>query len=182
MTNIAVLYGTTEGQTAKIAQHVGARVREAGHRVDILHVADLDPDFDLGIYAGVIAGASIHEGHHQRYVIKWIKDHHEALSRVPTAWFSVCLAINSPNENERDDARKFPSQIPEHTGLTPTMSTVFAGALKYTQYNWLKRVVMKQISKREGGSTDTTHDHEYTDWNAVDTFTDDFLAHVTAKR
>lgn len=180
MTNIAVLYGTTEGQTAKIAQHIGARVREAGYRVDVHHLADLNPDFDLRNYAGVISGASVHEGHHQRYVMKWMKDHRDALSRVPTAWFSVCLAINSSNENERDEARAFPDQVPEHTGLTPTMSTVFAGALKYTQYNWLKRIVMKQISKKEGGSTDTAHDHEYTDWSAVDAFTDAFLAHVRA--
>jgi len=37
------------------------------------------------------------------------------------------------------------------------------------------RIIMKLISKREGGNTDTTHDHEYTDWDAVMRFTKQFM-------
>ena len=51
----------------------------------------------------------------------------------------------------------------EH-GWKPNMTASFAGALKYTQYNWLKRALIKHIAKKEGGSTDTSQDHEYTDW------------------
>lgn len=175
MLKIAVLYGTTEGQTAKIAQHVAARAREHGMTVDTLHLADLPEDFTLGAYDGVVIGASIHEGHHRRYVMRWVKEHRDALERMPNAWFSVCLAINSPNASERDEASKYPSLMQDKTGFHAGASTVFAGALKFTQYSWLKRVVMKQISKHEGGSVDTSQDHEYTDWNAVDVFADAFF-------
>lgn len=174
MTDIAVLYGTTEGQTAKIAQHIAARLRNAGHNADPLHVAELPDDFDLSRCRGVVIGASIHEGNHQRYVLRWIKQHLAALQQRPTAWFSVCLAINSQDPDERAEATAFPARMTDKTGLEPTLTTTFAGALKYTQYSWLKRIVMKQISRREGGSTDTTQDHEYTDWTAVDAFTDRF--------
>ncbi len=44
---------------------------------------------------------------------------------------------------------------------------MIAGALKYTQYNWFIRWVMKGIARKEGGSTDTSRDHEYTDWRQV---------------
>ena len=42
--------------------------------------------------------------------------------------------------------------------------------LLYTQYNVLIRFVMKRIAKHAGGATDTSRDHEYTDWVALDQF------------
>ena len=56
------------------------------------------------------------------------------------------------------------------------MSEVFAGALMYTEYNWLVRMVMKSIARHEGGSTDTSHDTEYTDWTEVDHFAEAFFS------
>ena len=49
-----------------------------------------------------------------------------------------------------------------------------AGALLYTRYNFLVRFVMRQITKAEGGDTDTSRDYEYTDWDAVDRFAEAF--------
>lgn len=34
---------------------------------------------------------------------------------------------------------------------------------------------MKLIAKSEGTSTDTSHDHEYTDWAALDRFVGELL-------
>jgi menaquinone-dependent protoporphyrinogen oxidase len=178
MTTIAILYGTTEGQTGKIAQRLGAAVRAHGARADVLHVAELPDDFDVAKYDGVIAGASIHEGRHQRYVMRWLKAHRAQLERLPSAWFTVCLAIQSKNAKERQEAEAFPRQIPEKTGWRPSVMTVFAGALMYTKYSWLKRMVLKQIAKHEGGSTDTSRDHEYTNWAEVDAFAEAFLVRL----
>jgi menaquinone-dependent protoporphyrinogen oxidase len=46
----------------------------------------------------------------------------------------------------------------------------FAGALAYTQYRWWLRWVMKQISRSQGRPTNTSRDHDLTDWGAVDRF------------
>jgi menaquinone-dependent protoporphyrinogen oxidase len=56
------------------------------------------------------------------------------------------------------------------TGFRATTHKPIAGALLYRQYNWLVRLVMKRIAKAEGGSTDTSRDHEYTDWVDLDRF------------
>jgi menaquinone-dependent protoporphyrinogen oxidase len=37
---------------------------------------------------------------------------------------------------------------------------------------------MKHISKKEGRSTDTSQDHEYTDWDKVTQFTEQFLTEI----
>jgi menaquinone-dependent protoporphyrinogen oxidase len=49
-----------------------------------------------------------------------------------------------------------------------------AGALKYTQDDFFKRLMLQMISKSSGGSTDTSKDHEYTDWTALARFVSDF--------
>jgi menaquinone-dependent protoporphyrinogen oxidase len=42
--------------------------------------------------------------------------------------------------------------------------------MAYTQYGPLLRWITKVMSKRRGGPTDTSRDHEFTDWKAVDRF------------
>lgn len=55
-----------------------------------------------------------------------------------------------------------------------------AGTLRYTRYGFFKRFLMKQINKREGGDTDTSRDYEYTDWDAVTAFANEFLGRLEA--
>jgi len=183
MAKVAVLYGTSEGQTAKIAQHIAGLGRQHGHLVEVRHIADLDDEsFDVTSYDAVVVGASIHEGHHQRYVHQWIKDHRSALERMPTAAFTVCLAIRSEHPDERAEARAFAQLYEKGTGWKPGVSKVFAGALKYTEYNWLVRMVMKHIAKHEGGSTDSSTDTEYTDWAEVSVFANGFFDRIAPRR
>lgn len=176
MTSIALLYATTEGQTAKIAQHIASRGAEVGVNVHVRNLADLEPGFDLAAYDGAMLAGSIHEGHYQRALVHFVEQHAKALPQKPSALLTVCLAIHSPNADERTEAEHFPDQLTKRTGWKPAHSVVVAGALKYTQYSWLKRALMKQIAKKEGGATDTTQDHEYTDWNQVERFADTFFA------
>jgi menaquinone-dependent protoporphyrinogen oxidase len=42
--------------------------------------------------------------------------------------------------------------------------------MAYTQYGPVLRWIAKFVSKRRGGPTDTSQDHEFTDWKAVDRF------------
>ncbi len=65
------------------------------------------------------------------------------------------------------------------TGWRPEHVLPVAGATLYTQYNFLLRWVMKSIARKNGGSTDTTVDHEYTDWNKLDRFVEQFAAQLS---
>ncbi len=89
----------------------------------------------------MIVGASIHEGHHQRYVYRWITGNGPALARVPNAAFTVCLAIRSENADERVEAQAFAQLFEKQANWKPNVSAVFAGALRYSEYNWLVRMV-----------------------------------------
>src|SRR5262249_10815010 len=59
------------------------------------------------------------------------------------------------------------------TGWHPQRIKAVAGALMYSRYNRLVRFVMKRIAKASGGSTDTSMDHEYTDWAALNRLVDE---------
>jgi menaquinone-dependent protoporphyrinogen oxidase len=177
MSKLAVLYATTEGQTTKIASYIANRLREHGHEV-VLHHIDALEGFEPLSFDGIMIGGSIHEGRYQRYLERWLKDHRADLARRSTALFTVCLAIESVHVDERAEALLFPSQLTERTQFSPSQNAVFAGALKYTEYSWLKRALMKQIAKREGASQDASRDHEYTSWPAVDAFADGFATYV----
>jgi menaquinone-dependent protoporphyrinogen oxidase len=53
------------------------------------------------------------------------------------------------------------------------MIVCFAGRLAYTKYGFLKRFLMKRIARKEGASTDTSRDHEFTKWSDVEQFAAD---------
>lgn len=181
MSKLAVLYATTEGHTMKIASHIANHIRARGHDAALHHVDALD-GFEPAHFDGIMIGGSIHEGRYQRYLERWLKAHQAQLAARPTALFTVCLGAASSSEKERSDANLFPAQLAERTQFLPDQSAVFAGALKYTQYSWLKQALMKQIAKHEGASTDTSRDHEFTSWPAVEAFTDGFIAFAQAAK
>ncbi len=175
MAKALIVYGTTEGQTAKVAQHLADVGRNAGDSVDVVPAQELGEDPQLENYAAVLVGASVHEGRYQSDVAKFVKRHREWLAARPSGFFSVSLAAASHNPEEVADVQRIIDAFTSDRGWKPTMTASFAGALKYTQYNWLKRALMKHIAKKEGGDTDTAHDYEYTDWSQVTRFGEAFF-------
>jgi len=176
MAKVLMVYGTTEGQTAKIAQHIADAGRRLGHGVDVVHAPELDEDqAESGAYDGAIVGASVHEGHYQKAVKQFVEGHREWLAARPSAFFSVSMAAASQSPEELAEIERIMAAFAAETGWTPTTTESIAGALKYTEYNWLKRMIMKQISKQHGGETDTSRDYEYTDWKQVDGFAERFF-------
>ena len=61
------------------------------------------------------------------------------------------------------------------------LSASIAGAINYTRYNLLLRWYMKSASEKNGGTTDTSRDHEYTDWAQVERFASAFAPDQTSK-
>ena len=169
---ILIVYGTTEGQTRKISHFMEAVLKDGGHEVTVADAPETPPS--PSSYDAVIIGASIHIHKYQSAVLRYITHHIEALNKIPGAFFSVCLAVASDMDEEHKEAAKITNDFLEHTGCKPLMTTHIAGALKYTQYGFFTRLVMKRIARREGRTTDTSKDHEYTNWDAVREFAEEF--------
>jgi|GEM_PF-5646694 len=120
-----------------------------------------------------ILGGSIHMSRHSKSLIAYARAHAAALAALPAGLFQVSLTSATRDEAHDRHAQDFVEGAIEQTGWDPDIVGVFAGAILYTQYGWFKRHLMKAITAREGGPTDTSRDYDFTDWPAVDQFADD---------
>ncbi|HEY8519535.1 MAG TPA: menaquinone-dependent protoporphyrinogen IX dehydrogenase [Gammaproteobacteria bacterium] len=179
MARLLIAYGTTEGQTAKIAAHIGDAARRVGLEVAVCPAAEID-EAEPARYDAIVVGGSLHDGRYQRAVRDFVARHRELLAARPSAFFSVSLAAASRDPAERAEAMRIARDFTAAAGWTPRQIASFAGALKYTQYSWLKRALMKHIARKEGGDTDTSRDFEYTDWDDVTRFAEAFAREVAA--
>ena len=171
MSRILIAYGTTEGQTAKIANALARTLRAQGDSVDVVDAADgRNPDD----YGAVIVAASVHGGRYQKSVRRWVQGHAFQLRGKPSAFVSVSLGILQKDPKVQGEVAAIVDRFLLATNWMPTMRTSVAGALVYTQYGCVKRWVMRRIARRAGGDTDTTRDFEYTDWQQVEAFAQDF--------
>jgi menaquinone-dependent protoporphyrinogen oxidase len=176
MAGILIIYSTSTGQTAKIVDHLARRIRDQGHTVECLDVRNLPMDLRLQTYDGIIIGAPIRMMKFPRPIIRFAKLNRGVLNEARGAFFAVCMAAADTRPEAQEQIREWVGTFLRETGWSPKVQAVFAGALMYTKYNFITRLVMKRISASEGRSTDTSRDHEYTDWEVVARFADEYLA------
>jgi len=183
MKPIAVLYATRNGHTRRIADHIASELHERGFDAQAKNVGSEAARIDPGDYSGAILASSVHYGQHQHEMINFVKTRRSELDRIPTAFISVTLSEagverpeSGPQERARfaSDTQRVIDKFFEETEWRPVRVKAVAGALLYTKYNLLLRFVMKHIAKNAHADTDTTRDHEYTDWLALDHFVNEF--------
>lgn len=184
MSHILLAYATGEGQTAKVARTIADDLVDRGHDLTTVQIHDPPEPVDIEDYDAVVVGASIHVGKHQEYLLDFVRDHRDALAARPGAFFQVSLSAASTDPERRADAESYIRNFREMTGWNPTVVGNFAGALRYSEYSFLKRLMMKRIARKATGDTDTGRDYEYTDWDDVEAFAtavEDLVAEATVR-
>lgn len=174
---ILVTFHSSEGQTAKIADHIAQLLRESGTEVD-LHPVDVAPS-PAG-YDAVVVGDSIHVSHHSQELTEYLRHHASALDSIPSALFQVSITSIGTDPDHMAIAQGMVDTLLHATGFRPDAVGLFAGSLAYTKYGWVKRRMVAAIAKKSGLDTDTTRDREYTDWDAVARFAHEVQALAAA--
>jgi menaquinone-dependent protoporphyrinogen oxidase len=175
---ILILYGTSYGQTAKIAGRIADTFTAWGEDVTRVNAEKVSTPIDVRAYDGVIIGASVIRGRHQSTIREFVRRNVSALNNMPTAFFSVSGSAASPDERGRADARRCVERFLDETRWRPAITETVGGAIAYTKYGVILRWIMKQIARRNGGPTDTARDHELTNWIQVENFAARFQARV----
>lgn len=174
MIRILISYGTSEGQTATIAEYLADVIRAQGHEAYTIDISSGGPGPNG--YDAVIVGASIHMGKHENYVRNFVRQNRDTLERLPSAFFSVSLAAHENTQEARREVQGYVDKFVQQTGWHPSKVGLFAGALLYTRYGFFKRWIMKKIARDKGNpDTDTSRDYVYTDWDGVKRFAEEFL-------
>jgi menaquinone-dependent protoporphyrinogen oxidase len=170
---ILIIYGTSEGQTRKIARFMEDVLQEVGHKVVIADSTEEPPAPDA--YEMVLIGSSIHMHKYKNSIRSYIMENVEELNKKQTAFFSVCMAVASDVEEERKDADEIARTFLEQAAWKPKEIVQIAGALRFTKYDYFKRLIMRMIANKKGEVVDTSKDYEYTDWKAVEKFVLEFV-------
>jgi menaquinone-dependent protoporphyrinogen oxidase len=174
---ILIVYGTTEGQTRKIAGWIAGRVRQRGHEAELRDSAALLSDLDLTAFDAFIVAASVHHEHHQKAIINFVVAHRELLNVTPSAFISVSLS--AVLEDEKVEAQRYLDQFVLATSWKPTMTLLIGGAARFTEYDYFQEQVIKFIVMRRGVTMGTNQDREFTDWNELGDFVDKFIGEAT---
>jgi menaquinone-dependent protoporphyrinogen oxidase len=168
MSSILVVYASHYGQTRAIAERLAQRLREHRHEVDVVNAeGDIPPPQDYDV---VVLGSRVELGRHASCVLDFVRLYRAALHEMPTAFFSVSMAATRPEAGPDPDG--YMVKTFSDLGWQPTLTASFAGGLPYRKYGFFMRFVMKRISKSAGHTTDTSRDHEFTDWTEVSAFAD----------
>lgn len=163
-----IVYATTEGQTRKIVEFLAARLTAAGEAVRLVDAAAVPPDLDPRAFDTAILAASVHASRYQTALEAFARTHAAVLNVMSTAFISVSLAASGHDANDWKGLAACVADLQRRTGWTPASVHHVAGAFRYTQYNFIERWALRYIAWRKGGPTDTSRDHEMTDWKAVE--------------
>jgi menaquinone-dependent protoporphyrinogen oxidase len=178
--NVLVLYATTHGHTAKIADRAAAALRGCGIVTDLRDVST-DNTPTLGRYDGVVVLGSVHAGGHQKNLVRYATDHKLQLNDRPAAFISVSLTAAEDTDEAASTTGELIDEFVATTGFTPDVSEAVAGCLQYREYDFMTRLLMRVITRKHADAHDMSHDHEYTDWERVDAFTTEFGQRVHAR-
>lgn len=171
---VLIVYASKEGQTEKIARRIAGVASETAE-VALCEACAVPGDV-LAESDAVIIAAPVHFENYPRRIIRFVREHLALLQSKRTAFVSVTGASMTPaGQNQAED---YVVDLQDQTRWTPDQCELVAGAVRYTQYNWLIRFVMRRISKAKGLATDTSRDYEYTNWIEVDRFARSFVASV----
>lgn len=176
---LLIVYGTTDGQTAKIARRVFDIAHEAGHSVALEHAEGNDPVSPDGFDAAILAG-SVHAGHYQKHLAEYARSHAAALNGKPTLFLSVSMTAAGNDRDDWEELRACAKRFGDDTGVAFGRVEHIAGAYKFRDYDFFTYWAMRWIARQKGEEVGRNENREYTDWEALETLIAEWTAEVSA--
>jgi len=173
--NIGIYYVSRHGQTDKIAHFLGDCFTNRGWDV---YVTDLHDGAagtpEVSNFSAVLIGAPMYMHRFPKSIRAFILENRpELMARPSTGFFSTCLTATPGTHDAYLESLVPVQHFLDEVSWTPDWIASFPGALNYKEYNPLLRRIMRNISRKEGGPTDTSKDFELTRWEEVMRFAQD---------
>ncbi len=163
---ILVVYGTATGQTRKIVEFLADHWRHHGHTVELCDTAHMPRWVKPDGFDRIVVASCVRQGEYRRSVVRFVRRYRDVLTAVPSVFLSVSMA--AANVLNRADAQRWlqnwDETFYERTGWRPAKVEHVAGAQKFKHYDPITKWFMRRVAMEQGYETDTSRDHEYTDW------------------
>lgn len=153
---ILIAYASKYGSTGGVADAIAKELCSKGIAADVAVIKNAG---NISSYQGVIIGSAIYMGKWMSEAIDFVKKNKDVLSRMPVAYFLVCMTLSRPTDKNRAEVLSYMDPIlkdvPE---IKPAAIGTFAGALHYDNLSWIYKKILKSKGTPEG---------DYRDWNAI---------------
>ncbi len=177
MADILIVYASVEGQSERIAGLISDHLIRAKHAPTTLDASSSAAGgVTLTGFDGVVLVAPVHAQAHHPAARRFIADHAETLTRMPSALVSVSLHAASGEAEDIEEMRQYVDILCHDTKWLPRVVHYAAGALKFTEYDFFKSWMARQLVRALDMPFDPGKDVEFTDWPALYAFIDDYLA------
>ena len=171
---ILIAYGTTEGQTRKVAETISTQIERLGHEVELFDTANPQKDLKIGSFDKIILAGSVHQKDYQESLKLFIEANLPVLNNKQTMLISVSLA--SAFDDRQEEAKGYTSKLSERPGWNPTKILLVAGAIIYDEYDYFKEQIIKHIAL-QGRSVDVKEgNQEFTDWSELAANVENFIS------
>ncbi len=171
MLKTLILYSTVDGQTLEICKRISKTLRETGD-VEIFNISEASK-VQISKYDGFILGASIRYGKHRSDVFNFIKKNQKTINSKKNAFFSVNVVARKPEKNT-PDTNPYMQKFLELSVWRPELLAVFGGKIDYPKYGLIDKFMIRLIMWITNGPIDTSCTFEFTDWDKVDDFSQEF--------
>ena len=172
MRKLMIVYGTTEGQTQKIAQFLAQEAHLRDYDCEAYNAEMLPADISPSQFSKIVVAASVHMERHQAAIARFVERYLPDLDKAQALFLSVSLSA-AGNPEEKYEAWEYTRQFLTDAGWRPTQVQIVAGALRFSESDFFKRWAMRRLAKEK--RADHEHDFEYTDWAELRRVLKDFL-------
>lgn len=176
-----IAYATTEGHSRMIARRVSDHLADRGHAVELLSLRNAR-DIELPRFDGIILAASVHMGRYQKRLATFAARHAGDLNGRATLFLSVSLAAAGHDAEEWRSLESIAEDLAEATGWHPGRTLQVPGAYKPSEYDILRRLIMRRILAKKDPEADPDADKVYTDWAELMGEVDAWCGSLTAQR
>lgn len=171
---LLIAYGSTEGQTRKIAEDLAMHIRHSGIDVTVYDAERRARDIQIDKFDAIIVASPVHQKLHHASIRDFAIAHRRLLEAKPSAFISVSLSTAVPGGDA--DAQEYVDHFIAATGWRPKTNTKVAGAVRFTEYDFFKEQILRHVVFKEKPDDILFNgDHEFTDWDALHQFADAFV-------
>lgn len=144
------------GTSDSVAAEIARSLEKAGFTVETSTAKDA-PKTDS--YQGLVVGTAIHMGQVHPDVKAYLHKHQTVISRIPTAYFVVCLTMKDATEENRRTVNGYLDVLrKEMPSIQPASIGLFAGTVVFAKLSLPLRLMLKAAKMEEG---------DYRDWDEI---------------
>ncbi len=149
---ILIGYASRCGSTGTVAEAVGEVLCGMGASVDVRLLENVK---DVSRYQAVIVGSAVRMGKWLPEATAFVKSNQDSLSRIPIAYFVVCLTMKDDTPENRAKVLAYLDPVRKDTpAIGPVAVGLFPGSVDFSKLSFVNRSILKAKGVAEGDYRD----------------------------